>query len=109
MPGNRGYKYFGAARDLPGVRELFETETGPSGKRTRAELMKEVDAQYYGFRDDDDGGRDDDGPDGDEGGEDGHDGRMVVVMMVVLVVIVTMVVVMVTMVVEMAMLLLQVH
>jgi len=55
VPGNRGYKYFGAARDLPGVRELFETETGPSGRRTRAELMKEVDAQYYGFRDDDDG------------------------------------------------------
>lgn len=26
VPGNRGYKYFGAARDLPGVRELFETE-----------------------------------------------------------------------------------
>lgn len=24
VPGNRGYKYFGAARDLPGVRELFE-------------------------------------------------------------------------------------
>ena len=23
VPGNRGYKYFGAARDLPGVRELF--------------------------------------------------------------------------------------
>jgi len=55
VPGNRGYKYFGAARDLPGVRELFETETAPSGKKTRAELMKEVDAQYYGFRDDDDG------------------------------------------------------
>lgn len=26
VPGNRGYKYFGAARDLPGVRELFEKE-----------------------------------------------------------------------------------
>lgn len=24
VPGNRGYKYFGAAKDLPGVRELFE-------------------------------------------------------------------------------------
>eukprot|EP00088_Acartia_fossae_P022713 TRINITY_DN2384_c0_g1_i12.p1 TRINITY_DN2384_c0_g1~~TRINITY_DN2384_c0_g1_i12.p1 ORF type:complete len:312 (+),score=114.96 TRINITY_DN2384_c0_g1_i12:383-1318(+) len=55
VPGNRGYKYFGAARDLPGVRELFETETASAGRRTRAELMKEVDAQYYGFRDDDDG------------------------------------------------------
>jgi len=54
-PGNRGYKYFGAARDLPGVRELFETEVTSSGKKTRAELMRDVDAQYYGFRDDDDG------------------------------------------------------
>ena len=26
VPGNRGYKYFGAAKDLPGVRELFEHE-----------------------------------------------------------------------------------
>lgn len=26
VPGNKGYKYFGAARDLPGVRELFEQE-----------------------------------------------------------------------------------
>jgi pre-mRNA-splicing factor ISY1 len=24
VAGNRGYKYFGAARDLPGVRELFQ-------------------------------------------------------------------------------------
>ncbi|XP_023331985.1 pre-mRNA-splicing factor ISY1 homolog [Eurytemora carolleeae] len=55
VPGNRGYKYFGAARDLPGVRELFDTDVAPSGKKTRAELMKDVDAQYYGFRDDDDG------------------------------------------------------
>jgi len=55
VPGNRGYKYFGAAKDLPGVRELFDTEVASTGKKTRAELMKEVDAQYYGFRDDDDG------------------------------------------------------
>ena len=40
MPGNRGYKYFGAARDLPGVRELFETEAPGNTKKTRAELMK---------------------------------------------------------------------
>ena len=40
MPGNRGYKYFGAARDLPGVRDLFETEAPGNTKKTRAELMK---------------------------------------------------------------------
>ena len=41
MPGNRGYKYFGAAKDLPGVRELFDGDAAPSGKKTRAELMKD--------------------------------------------------------------------
>uniref|UniRef100_UPI0014451818 pre-mRNA-splicing factor ISY1 homolog n=1 Tax=Epinephelus lanceolatus TaxID=310571 RepID=UPI0014451818 len=55
VPGNRGYKYFGAARDLPGVRELFEKEPAPAQRKTRAELMKEVDAEYYGYRDEDDG------------------------------------------------------
>ncbi|XP_029906880.1 pre-mRNA-splicing factor ISY1 homolog [Myripristis murdjan] len=55
VPGNRGYKYFGAARDLPGVRELFEKEPAPAVRKTRAELMKDVDAEYYGYRDEDDG------------------------------------------------------
>ncbi|KAJ1653857.1 NineTeen Complex (NTC) component [Dispira simplex] len=40
IPGNRGYKYFGRAKDLPGVRELLER----------------VDAEYYGYRDEDDDG-----------------------------------------------------
>lgn len=55
VPGNRGYKYFGAAKDLPGVRELFEQEPPPPPRRTRAEIMREIDADYYGYRDDDDG------------------------------------------------------
>uniref|UniRef100_W5N9D3 Pre-mRNA-splicing factor ISY1 homolog n=1 Tax=Lepisosteus oculatus TaxID=7918 RepID=W5N9D3_LEPOC len=55
VPGNRGYKYFGAAKDLPGVRELFEKEPVPPPRKTRAELMKDVDAEYYGYRDEDDG------------------------------------------------------
>ncbi|XP_014873840.1 pre-mRNA-splicing factor ISY1 homolog [Poecilia latipinna] len=55
VPGNRGYKYFGAARDLPGVRELFETDPTPAQRKTRGELMKDVDAEYYGYRDEDDG------------------------------------------------------
>uniref|UniRef100_A0A8C9T5R6 Pre-mRNA-splicing factor ISY1 homolog n=1 Tax=Scleropages formosus TaxID=113540 RepID=A0A8C9T5R6_SCLFO len=55
VPGNRGYKYFGAAKDLPGVRELFEKEPIPPPRKTRAELMKEIDAEYYGYRDEDDG------------------------------------------------------
>jgi len=55
VPGNKGYKYFGAAKDLPGVRELFEGDAPTNTKRTRAELMRDVDSHYYGFRDDDDG------------------------------------------------------
>ncbi|CAF0737351.1 unnamed protein product [Didymodactylos carnosus] len=55
VPGNRGYKYFGAAKDLPGVRELFEQEPVPPPKKNRSELMRNVDADYYGYMDDDDG------------------------------------------------------
>ena len=55
VPGSHGYKYFGAARELPGVRELFETEAPAPPRKTRAELMRDIDAAYYGFRDDDNG------------------------------------------------------
>ncbi|XP_042638216.1 pre-mRNA-splicing factor ISY1 homolog [Orycteropus afer afer] len=55
VPGNRGYKYFGAAKDLPGVRELFEKEPLPPPRKTRAELMKAIDFEYYGYLDEDDG------------------------------------------------------
>ncbi|XP_033744878.1 pre-mRNA-splicing factor ISY1 homolog [Pecten maximus] len=55
VPGNRGYKYFGAAKDLPGVKELFEQEPPPMLRKTRAEMMKDIDADYYGYRDEDDG------------------------------------------------------
>lgn len=47
--------YFGAAKDLPGVRELFEQEPPAPPRKTRGELMKDIDADYYGYRDDDDG------------------------------------------------------
>ncbi len=50
VPGNRGYKYFGAARDLPGVRELFETEAVGNAKKTRAELMKVSDKSNDEFQ-----------------------------------------------------------
>lgn len=55
VPGNRGYKYFGAARDLPGVRELFLSQAPKAARKTRGELAKQVDADYYGYRDEDDG------------------------------------------------------
>jgi len=55
VPGNKGYRYFGAARDLPGVRELFDVKKPEEVKKNRAELMKFVDADYFGYRDEDDG------------------------------------------------------
>merc|ERR1712190_412150 len=51
-----GYKYFGAAKDLPGVRELFETEVVPEAPRkTRKQLFKNIQPDYYGWRDEEDG------------------------------------------------------
>ncbi|KAJ3045908.1 NineTeen Complex (NTC) component [Rhizophlyctis rosea] len=55
VPGTRGYKYFGRARDLPGVRELFEPEAPQAEKKSRHDLYTRVDADYYGYRDEDDG------------------------------------------------------
>ncbi|KAJ2453767.1 NineTeen Complex (NTC) component [Coemansia sp. RSA 2336] len=54
VPGNRGYKYFGRAKDLPGVREMLEQEANVKPKRTKAELMRHMDATYYGFGNEDD-------------------------------------------------------
>jgi len=53
--GADGYYYFGAARELPGVRELFEKIVPEAPKRTRFDLYKCIDADYYGYRDEDDG------------------------------------------------------
>lgn len=54
-PGTGHYKYFGAARDLPGVRELFTKPEKEVARKTRAELLKHVDCDYFGYRDEDDG------------------------------------------------------
>ena len=55
IPQRKGYQYFGAARDLPGVKELFEKEKPAPPKRTRAELYRAVDMDYYGLGADADG------------------------------------------------------
>jgi len=34
IEGSKGYKYFGAARDLPGVRELFKKEVPLPPRKT---------------------------------------------------------------------------
>eukprot|EP00163_Fabomonas_tropica_P023699 TRINITY_DN41102_c0_g1_i1.p1 TRINITY_DN41102_c0_g1~~TRINITY_DN41102_c0_g1_i1.p1 ORF type:complete len:266 (+),score=41.81 TRINITY_DN41102_c0_g1_i1:254-1051(+) len=53
--GTRKYKYFGAARHLDGVQQMFDEDKPKAPKRTRYEMYQNVDAEYYGFRDDDDG------------------------------------------------------
>lgn len=50
-----GYKYFGAAKNLPGVKELFEKPKAKKARKSKYELMKSIDADYFGYRDEDDG------------------------------------------------------
>ena len=63
LPGAPYYKYYGAAKELPGVRELFNEEEDfyqarrnkKSASKKISELYKNITPDYYGFRDDDDG------------------------------------------------------
>lgn len=56
LASHTGYKYFGAAKDLPGVRELFEADVIPEAPRkTRKQLFKNIQPDYYGWRDEEDG------------------------------------------------------
>ncbi|UKJ90684.2 hypothetical protein MACJ_001618 [Theileria orientalis] len=56
--GGSGYKYFGAAKNLPGVRELFEQQQKELEVNlkdvTRAELYRMINPDYYGFKDEQD-------------------------------------------------------
>jgi pre-mRNA-splicing factor ISY1 len=58
-PGSSGdrkaYKYFGAARNLPGIKELFEAPEKRAVRRTRHQMNMHIDSGYYGFRDEEDG------------------------------------------------------
>ena len=53
--GPGGYIYFGAAKNLPGVRELLRPTGRGAARKDRKDLYKLVDADYYGYRDDEDG------------------------------------------------------
>eukprot|EP00611_Tribonema_gayanum_P024204 TRINITY_DN5289_c0_g1_i1.p1 TRINITY_DN5289_c0_g1~~TRINITY_DN5289_c0_g1_i1.p1 ORF type:complete len:280 (-),score=102.63 TRINITY_DN5289_c0_g1_i1:69-908(-) len=55
LPGGGGYKYFGAARELPGVRELFQKSEAEAPRRTRGDMYKNITPDYYGYRDEEDG------------------------------------------------------
>jgi len=58
IPGSgKGYRYFGRARELPGVKELFEPRPREDKPlETRADLRKNVDAAYYGYNLDEEDG-----------------------------------------------------
>ncbi|RAO68745.1 uncharacterized protein BHQ10_004757 [Talaromyces amestolkiae] len=56
--GGKGYRYFGRARELPGVKEMFEAaarknrpdeEETESGKKAAELFRKHVDAAYFGY------------------------------------------------------------
>ena len=54
LPGSGGYRYWGAAKDLPGVRELFLKDAPNPPKKSRVEIYKSITYDYYGFKDDED-------------------------------------------------------
>ncbi|KAI9163977.1 Pre-mRNA-splicing factor ISY1 [Paramyrothecium foliicola] len=55
--GGKGYRYFGRARELPGVKELFEQaasrgkgdQQDGEGETKREVIRRNVDAAYYGY------------------------------------------------------------
>jgi pre-mRNA-splicing factor ISY1 len=52
VPGDlSGYRYFGAAKTLPGVQELLEEESEIPSFRSREEILKNLDIDYFGYRD----------------------------------------------------------
>lgn len=60
IPGSgKGYRYFGRAKELPGVKELFEAakpKVSDKPLENRADLRKLVDASYYGYNLDEEDG-----------------------------------------------------
>ena len=50
-----GYRYFGAAKDLPGVKELFAKQRAQQVKRKRVDIYKNITPDYYGWREEEDG------------------------------------------------------
>ena len=55
VPGTKGYRYYGRAKTLPGVKELFEHAAKIQEKMTPEEMNQRADFDYFGFRDEDDG------------------------------------------------------
>jgi len=52
---NAAYRYFGAAKDLPGVRELLAKQEAKRQKTQLGDVYKNITPDYYGWRDEEDG------------------------------------------------------
>ena len=58
-----GYKYFGRAKNLPGVKDMFKSEVSARdelkrislAEKTSGEMQRNANVQYYGYLDEDDG------------------------------------------------------
>ena len=48
IPGFGGYRYFGAAKDLPGVKEIYKREIPIAPVRTSAQIRRCIDEGYFG-------------------------------------------------------------
>jgi len=55
IKGSGGYRYFGAAKDLPGVKELFARHATKLTKRKMGDVYKYITPDYYGLREEEDG------------------------------------------------------
>jgi len=53
--GKNGYRYFGRAKDLPGVRESFAHQSASVVKKKRGDVYKYITMDYYGWKEDEDG------------------------------------------------------
>ncbi|CCG82601.1 Pre-mRNA-splicing factor isy-1 [Taphrina deformans PYCC 5710] len=53
---HKGYKYYGRAKELPGIKELFsELAAPPKHKKTKQDWTNlDLDISYYGYRDEED-------------------------------------------------------
>ncbi|KAI8929306.1 Isy1-like splicing factor [Entophlyctis helioformis] len=54
VPGTKGYRYFGRAKTLPGIKELFEKAAIEQVKLKPEDVWYRVDFDYFGYRDEDD-------------------------------------------------------
>jgi len=55
LKGSSGYRYFGEAKNLPGVKELFARNAAKITKRKRGDIYQYITPDYYGIRDEEDG------------------------------------------------------